>query len=213
MAGLNVNMNNVLDSLSDAAFIRIKAKFKINKTLFINAKDHPMADPLLQVILDDRIFPLMSRDLFAKVIMSIIPRDILELRWLGKYADLLVRTLGNVQQNTTKDPRANMYANHLLNTMIPDFKKNIQSSQKSASFTDELGFIFKISSCLLRCTAHNKYPFDLILDTGIMQELEYKVSKLPGNLFGSYRNEERAYALLISWILEEVLCEQDGIEV
>ena len=212
MANLNVNLYGILMKLNDDAFNRLKGNFQTNRESFVNSKDHPMAGPLLQVLCDDRIMSKMDKEQFSQILQAIIPKDILELRWLGKYCDLLVRALGNVQQNTSKDARANRYANNLIDSMIPDFKKDLQSSAKALSFPETLAFIYKISTCLFRCTAHNQYPFEISVDRNIMTELEKRIFKLPGNIFGSYRNEERAYVLLISWIIEEIICEQDGIK-
>lgn len=211
MSTLNVNVYGILMKLNDGAFIRLKEKFLDNRESFVYSKDHPMAGPLLQVLCDEKIMPVIGKEQFAQIIQAIIPKDILELRWLGKYCDLLVRALGNVQQNTSKDDRASKYANNLINSMIPDFKNNLQSAAKAITFPESLAFIFKISTCLLRCTAHNQYPFEVSVDREIMAELEKRIFKLPGNIFGSYRNEERAYTLLISWIMEEIICDQDGI--
>ena len=212
MAGLILNTSWILSKINDEAFDRVKGKFQENRISFVNPKDHAMAGPLLAVLCDNKIIPLIDRLQFAQIIQSIIPKDVLELRWMNRYCDLMLRSLGNVQQNTAKDVRANNYANHLVNTMIPDFKKENQGVAKEASFMESLAFIYKIASCLLRCTAHNVYPFDLTVDRKTMEELEHRIFRLPVGIFESYSNEARAYALLVSWILEEVICEEDGIE-
>lgn len=212
MTSLNVNIYGVLAKLNDAAFNRVKCKLRDKKDVFIIPRDHPMAAPLLSLLCDDRLFASLDRELVSQIVQVAIPKDILELKWLAKYCDLLLRSLGNVQQNTAKDARASRYADHLVNKMIPEFKKEIQSSSKAARFVESLSFIYKVAACLLRCTAHNEYPFELSVDRGIMEELEKGIYKLPGNIFGAYRNEERAYVLFVSWVLEEILCDQDGIE-
>ncbi len=211
MAGLMVNMKAILTSLNDEAFNRIKFKLQNNRLAFANPKDHPMAGPLLQVLCEDNIIGMINRDHMSNIIEAIIPKDILETKWLSRYCDLLLRSLGSVQQNTSKDIRARKYADHLINTMIPDFKKSVQNTTKATKYIDDLSFIYKTASCLLRCTAHNKYPFSFSLDWKSMNELEKRMYKLPGSIFDQYRNEERAYVLLLSWILEEVICDQDGI--
>ena len=212
MPGLQVNVYRLVSRIPDESFDRIKTKFSEKKDSFVNPKDHPMAGPLLAVLLDDRLLPLLDRELFSRSIQAVVPKDIIELKWLAKYTDLLVRTLGDVQKNTAKDERASKYANHLINKLIPDFKKKLQSSAKAEKLPEELAFIYKVTACLLRCVAHNKYPFELEVDREIMSELEKRIVKLPGNIFSAYSNEERAYAMFLSWVLQEILCEQDGIE-
>ena len=212
MAALNVNLPDVLFKINDEAFRRVKIRIQTKRNDFINPKDHPMAAPLLGVLCSDDILPILNRNQMTQIIQAMIPNDILELKWLCRYCDLLVKALGNVQQNTKKDERASKYTDYLINTLIPEFKKTTQSSTKTSNFAEPLSFIFKIASCLLRCSAHNKYPFDLTVDRSTMEELAKRINKLPVNIFESYRNEERAYGLFISWILEEIICEQDGVE-
>ena len=212
MATLIIDVSKVLSKIDDEAFERVKAKLQVNQKAFADPKDHPMAGALLSLLCDDKVIKTLDREHFARIIQAVIPKDILELKWLCRYCDLIVRTLGNVQQNTNKDERASKYANHLINTLVPEFKKITQSSTKVTDFTEPLSFVYKIASCLLRCTAHNQYPFDLTVDYNMMEELEKRIYKLPVNIFESYKKEERAYVLFISWILEEIICEQDGLE-
>lgn len=212
MSALSVNVSGILSQINDEAFNRIKGKLQVNRETFVNSREHSMAGPLLGIICDEKILSSLDRERFATVIKAVVPNDILEMKWLCKYCDLLLRAMGNLQQNTGKDERASKYANHLINRMIPEFKKLTLSSAKTSTFIEPLAFIFKISSCLLRCTAHNQYPLELTVEKASMEELEKRIFKLPGNIFGSYRNEERAYALFISWILEETIIDQDGTE-
>lgn len=208
---MTVNISGLLLELSDDAFCRVKTKFQSHKNVFITSKDHPIAAQLVDVLCDDKIMASLDRTLFGQMVHSLYFEWTFEMKNLSRYCDLLVKTLGNVQQNTSKDSRANKYANHLINTMIPEFKKDLQSTQKAQSFSRPLSLIYKITACLQYCTAHNRYPFSLLVDLDMLVELEQRVYKQPGNIIGF--GIERSYTLLISWIMEEIICAQDGIEV
>ena len=79
--------------------------------------------------------------------------------------------------------------------------------------------IYKVTACLFRFYTNNEKQFVFDLDRNDMDVLNKAVVNTKGTggaVLGfplvPLRQEERQYAIFLSWVLEELLCEQEGLE-
>ena len=210
-----IDVVGVCSNLSDGAFARLKTKVLTNRSSFrlFNSDTNTSGNILVDLLFEQKVFSSMDRTMFAKLFSALIRSPLWEVRWLSSYCDLIIKVLDINTKTFEKAKRAEKYREYLKNKMIPGCKKAIQDSKSDLNDLDSLAQIYKIAACLLRCKLGNEMRFDLYIDRETLAELESRIKSTGSTFFGpAHKYESISYILLITWILEEMICEEDGIE-
>ena len=162
----------------------------------------------------------MSAQDFGFMVESIYPDGIREVGWLSKYCDLLTRTLDSAKQKEISNHRAQLYYDHLQNVLIKEFKTKIGNQKQTPIPEDiwkDLTDIYKIATALFAYLSGGDFSLDLTeaqMDAleNTLRTNDYVLRKIgPIRGFDGYSHDDRQYAVMISWILIEILKSEDGI--
>ena len=204
---------------------KIRQKFTANYKVFVSEKENPLAVALLGIFCNGKVQAVVSDKEFGQVLEAVFGDGKRELSSLCKYCDMLTRTLNCVKTKAHTDALAERYDKHLQGNLIPRFKKLV-SNTKSVPNQDEIWAylvdIYKFSTALYAyytgsvfCMSVTRKDMNEIENTLRSNDIAAKQPahflKQPINSIDPYRREERQYAILISWILIEMICEQDGL--
>ena len=84
---------------------------------------------------------------------------------------------------------------------------------------DTLVDVYKVTACLLRYYTEQDVDFVFEADIACMENLNQSIQNVKGTgnqilgmVFIPVRTEERQYAASLSWVVEELLCKQEGVE-
>ena len=206
-----------LHLLDEKAMTRIRDRIRKETDLLIDKKAHPMAGGLLDVICDPGVINQLSTDQIIKVAEAIFPAQVLEEAWISKYIGILLRIVNESKQKN-KNERADQYEKYMLDVLIPALNKGIRSGSVMDNL-ERLEDIYKTVVCLYRFH-HNKEPlFVFDVDYESMENINKAIQNViiaGGNVLGIKIDlggiEDRQYATFLSWILEEMLAKQEGLE-
>lgn len=148
-----------------------------------------------------------------------------DIRWLSTYCDILMCALTSKKGKAADDTRSKQYCDYLQNTLIPDFKKRITAKQppNQSEIWADLVDIYKIVTALFAFFAGGNFSLDIkYIDMtaleGMLRSNSVTVNQggpvlqLPVKTLNAYSAKDRQYAVLLSWIIMAMICEQDGIE-
>lgn len=214
----------VLEALHENAK-EIRRKFTVSYKAFVSKKENPLAVALLGILCNGKVQAVISNKEFGQMLEAVFDDGKRELTSLGKYCDMLTRTLNCVKTKAHTDALAERYDKHLQGNLIPQFKKMVGNT-KNVPNQDEIWAclvdMYKFSTALY--AYYTGSPFCMNITRKDMNELVKTLRnndiaakqpahflKQPINNFDPYRREERLYSILISWILIEMICEQDGL--
>lgn len=195
----------------------IRDRISQDSDLLIDKKAHPMAGGLMNVLCDPKVINGLSADQLIKVIEALFPDWITEEGWIAKYGDLLLRIIDATKKKKADD-RAEKYEKHLRTILVPALKTGSRSGDVMDDL-DQLVDAYKVSVCLYRYFTENEKEFDFSADKENMEKLNQSILHIKGTgnqvlgiELAPVKTEEKQYALFLSWILEELLLEQEAIK-
>ena len=206
-----------LQLLKEDSLRRIKQRMSNESDQLMDKKTNQTAGKLLDILFDPELITKLMPDQLIQVLTAIYPANILRGAWLGKYCDMLLRIIDMAKRNKV-DQRAAAYEKNLREVRVPALKNSCQKKEildNPAPLVD----IYKITACLYRYYARNEQKFSFDADLQSMERLNKALQGVKaigtpvlGVAGGAVSQEERQYALFLSWVLEEMLCKQDGLE-
>ena len=157
----------------------------------------------------DILFSL-NRDDLGSILQSIFPNSIRDLEWYAKFGEMIVKGFSGVNRYIDNDERAMIYYNHLYQTIVPELQSEYKRDGK-AYFVERLIDVYKILSCLLRYAFDESPSFSIEVDKEALEDFENRIIKYQEENKNIYTFQERTYTKLITWIITELIIEQDGI--
>ncbi len=207
-----------VEQLEEDSFETIKQKMVADSGILLDKKNHPMAGGLLSVICDQDIMKLIDKEKMVKIVESIFPGNILAENWLSRYAEILLRIIDVSKKKNKTDDRAQRYEKYLREALAPKLKNSTRFSE-AQTILDILIGIYKSVACLLKYYTDINAEFVFEVDMAAMDQLNKAIQNIQGvgnQILGiefvPVRQEERQYAVFLSWILEEILSKQEGLE-
>ena len=203
-----------LTTLNETSFLNFRSKLATQSDHVIDKKVHPMAGGLFGVLCEKSVIRNLSVDQVIRIIDSIFPTNVLEEAWLAKYCDFMLRVI-EIPNRKTPDNRAAKYEQYLRDVLIPAQRKGANTNDIWDD-VDTLVDIYKVCTCLYRYYSRKEKAFDFNVTRDDMERLNealFMISSM-GGLFGmpaGVRLEDRQYTVILSWILEELLCVQEDI--
>lgn len=210
-----------LSKLSEEGLESLKDKICSEGSKLIDAKAQPVACKLFEVLCNQRILIQMNADQLTQSLEAIFPEAVIAEGWAGKYCDMLLKVLDEVRIGMPQtNERAKIYEKHLRETLVPNLKKGAQSGTVLDDL-EPLTDIYKTLACLLRTCKKRESKFAFEVTREDLDQLNEAVRNIRGTGTGvlgmslftiPVSQDERQYATLLSWILEEYLSDQEGIE-
>ena len=207
-----------LKQLNEDGIRRIKQKISVGMELLIDKKVHPMAGGLMSILCEQELISRLSVDQLIKMIESIFPETIREEGWITKYGDLLLRIIDEAKKGKS-DSRADGYEKHLREILIPALKKGAHTNDVMDDL-EPLEDVYKTTVCLYRYYKDKEKKFSFHADRESMDKLNMVIQSIKGVAnpvlgidFLPVRTEDKQYAVLLSWILEELLIIDEELEV
>ena len=210
----------VVSALQDNAAI-IRKQFAAERKRFV-PKDQPAVGALLDLLCQEPVSTVLSHEAFGKMMEAILSDNVLDLRWLCRYCELISRSLAGRREKALADARAARYEQYLQNELIPSIKRQTANAKQATNMCElwlTLADIFKIAAALYNC--YSGTPFSMRVPRKAMERLTASLEKpanpppaklRPGINLNLFRPEERSFAVLLSWMLTEIICIQDDID-
>ena len=204
-----------LTKLSINSIRNLKNKMATQSDFLFDKKAYPMAGDLFNILCEDSILQSLSVEQLIRIINSIFPSYVLEEIWLTKYCDFMLRVI-DIPNRKAPCKRAAKYENYLKEVLIPAQRKGAQSNDIWDD-VDTLTDIYKVCVCLYRYYSKGEKVFEFSAARDDMERMNTALNTIPVNgllgVFpGPFRAEDRQYAIFMSWLLQELLCVQEGIE-
>ena len=206
-----------LKLLDEDGLQQIRHRISKESDLIIDKEAHPMAGGLMNVICEPKVMNNLSADQLIKVIESIFPESVLGEGWISKYGIILMRVINENKLKKT-DARAAKYEKYMSDVLIPA----LNAGARSGSVMDDIERLedtYKVAVCLYRFYHEKATEFVFDVDFESMEKLNKAVQNdiitggsvlgiriFPGGL------EDRQYATFMSWVLEELLSEHEGLK-
>lgn len=210
----------VMSALNKNAVV-IRKQFTAERKRFV-PKDQPAVGALLDLLCQEPVSIALSHEAFGTMMEAVLSDNVRDVRWLSRYCELISRSLAGSREKTHNDARAARYEQYLQNELIPSIKQQTGNTKQAPNMRElwlTLADIFKIAAAL-----HSYYsgaPFSMRISRDAMEHLTSSLQKpvnpppaklRPAISIDLFRPEERSFAILLSWILTEIVCIQDDID-
>ncbi len=206
-----------LEMLDEDGLKTIRDKLVRYSDLLVDRKAHPMAAGLLDLLCEPEIMDNLSLEQIVKIAEAIFPEYVREEAWIERYCDILQRIVDEANKRKP-DSRALVYEKHMRDILIPALKKGAHTGDIWDDL-EPLEDIYKVTACLLRCYA-GREPFVFDVDEVSLGKLAETIrnpkgggNQILGIVSIPMKTEDRQYAIFLSWILEELLRNQEGLKV
>lgn len=189
-------------------------------------KENAMASTFFALLCSEKISAVMTDEEFGTMLEAVFSDGVRDVRWLGRYCDMLLRSVNLAKGKNQDDQRAARYDKHLQTVLVPEFKKktgNPKEAPEAQALWDDLVDIYKIAAALYAGYTGGGFTLQVTLpvlkalektlrDNRVSAELPAGLLQKQINSIDPYRRDEREYAVVLSWFLTEMICDQDGIE-
>lgn len=211
MGKWSVAFNGVLSNLGEESLNRIIDQFVDNREVFISSKSDALASVLFDILCETDVINHLSLDHFARLLNSVFPYSIRELLWLPKYCNTILDTVKDLEKYRLSERPARFYK-YLKNTLIPELIADINKDDGKADFLNRLTDIYKVATALLYYL-NNDVDFSMEITREMLIDLEKSIDTNANKNKSSFTPLEQSYAMFFSWILVEIISEQDGLTV
>ena len=204
-----------LNQLNTNSLQTIKIRISRENGKIIDRKVNPMVDGLIKVLCDPKVIQILSADQLITMMEAIFPESVLMEEWITKYCDILLRVIDETKKKKS-DGRAERYERYLREVLIPVVKVGTGSYDGCDLETLEDAFI--VAACLYHYYTEKDKEFVFGFDLDKVHRFIDAIPQIKGigNQLGlafvPVKNEERRYAIFLSWILEEFLDEQESLK-
>ena len=223
-----------LEELSDEGFRNIKAKFVANKEKIVSIHLDRVTYELLKIFSAPDLLIEFDRVRFASVLNCFCPTSVLWSSHIERYVDELIAI---VKEKKTDKPNQDDTKKDLeyLYELSDACKKSIENMQQY-EVVQYLVDMYKFVTCLGR--NKEEYGYRLQVDKSALYDTEnrlllrdedmrakamsFSIAGSTGKNYIIEKNEQkmrytrpeiagRRHLFLLSWFLEELICDQDGI--
>ena len=200
----------IFDRLTNFGFEKVKEKIAKNKYYFVSEDETPLAYSFFEVLCDDNVRKMIDHKQMENIMESIIPDEYLAFSWLDKFGELLRSAFGGINTYLIEGSRAYKYYESLFDDLIPEMQENVLNDGDYSNYFEQLIVIYKVLAAL---NYHVDYDvlFSLELNRQAFSNLEKQIVDYQEQS-NDYTFDERAYTLIMCWLLEEKICEEDCIE-
>lgn len=209
-----ITFNSLMSRLENDNATTIRMKFISGRRHFVS-KDNMLATSLLDVVCTDKIMSVINNEDFGMILDSLFPKNFFEIRWLNRYLDLLVRTLDCEKTQAKVDSLCEQFS-HEFQDRVQELRKNLVTIKDpdDSELWQSLIDIFKLAT-ILRNHYHGK-GISVYVTRQDMEFLEKALrdNRVAANIvqkIDTFRQDERQFAVLLSWFLIEMICDQDNI--
>lgn len=211
MPSYYIIFSGVLSNLTETGYSRFKQKCSQHMNYFRESKERPLTKALFDAAFSPSVIQNISREQLQEVFNAVFPMRVRYIVWFDTYCEILCRAYNGLYGRIAGDGRAIQYFKHLFHTLIPEFRNVIKNEDGKSDFVNRLIEINKILSCLNRYAYNDNSSFSMNTDHDSLKNMESQIVGYLNNHMGEYEYRERVYVNLICWIIEELICEQDGV--
>lgn len=204
----------LMNRLEEESAQNIREKFLRGRRYFI-PRDNTLAKSLLDIIAMDKVTSILTNGEFGLIMDSVFPNSFFDIHYLSRYCDLLIRTCDCLKTQIKPTALCEMYNQEFL-YRVQNLKRRLATytNPEDNELWQEMIDIYKFATIM-----HKQYSGQKASFIVTRQEMEFFENTLRSNQVAQnivqridpFRQDEREFAVLLSWILIEMICEQDCI--
>ena len=211
MEDYSLSVIHMIRDLSNDSIRRLKYLLAGNQKFFVNPDVNASAAGLLRVVCYPTVMESLSRSMCAETLKSLFPPDVLMFSRLEKYMNALL-SVNEIDEQKLKDRIACRYYENLMHEKIPLLEKYITQGERQLEVFCQLADVYKTIACFESYQKKQK-AFVFQADVDSLGEIDNRIfDYIKERLNAGYSIAELHYFALLSRILREMICDQDGVD-